>query len=291
MSPAPQTTFGLPDEALWQAAVGKNSAYYLRRFSRMLETGPRWIGWHWPALFVPFVWAIYRKLWGAAILFFFLPYIAMLFVAVALALVGPMNDTGNTIVYGIYVVTIFVVPPLVVNALYFRKVRARVASAMQQFSDTPAQVAFLTGSGGTSGAAAVVVVMFGSVFIIGVLAAIAIPQYQDYVGRSRISASLAAVDGLKQQVDVAWTAHGAFPETLDLEPLRNRANADSIGALVYDKSTGTISITMAGGGTRMDGKKISLVPRGRANEPLTWSCRNVDVPNPLLPRSCRTPAP
>lgn len=55
------------DEALF---VGNNSDRYLEQF-RKFRRGKRnsyEFTWHWPALFVPFYWAMYRKMWGWSII-------------------------------------------------------------------------------------------------------------------------------------------------------------------------------------------------------------------------------
>jgi len=62
--------------------LGTNVQTYMDRFDNFRDgTGERFaLTWHWPALFVPFFWAIYRKLWLWALLIFisgvFLPLIS-----------------------------------------------------------------------------------------------------------------------------------------------------------------------------------------------------------------------
>ncbi len=52
--------------------VGSNLEKYLPEFDKYMQGGSSHFvfTWHWPALFVPFLWAIYRKLWGWSILMF-----------------------------------------------------------------------------------------------------------------------------------------------------------------------------------------------------------------------------
>ena len=52
--------------------VGENVDNYLRKFEKFQQGGtPHFVfTWHWPAFFVPFFWAIYRKLWVWAVVIF-----------------------------------------------------------------------------------------------------------------------------------------------------------------------------------------------------------------------------
>ena len=50
--------------------------------------------------------------------------------------------------------------------------------------------------------------------IIGILAAIAVPSYSDYIIRSRASEMLASVSGLKQGMAEYRVIRGAFPASL-----------------------------------------------------------------------------
>jgi len=62
--------------------VGENIDDYLAKFEKFQQSGtPHFVfTWHWPAFFVFFFWAIYRKLWGWSIVMFisliFLPLLS-----------------------------------------------------------------------------------------------------------------------------------------------------------------------------------------------------------------------
>ncbi|WP_311734803.1 pilin [Glaciimonas immobilis] len=73
------------------------------------------------------------------------------------------------------------------------------------------------------------------VAIIGILAAIAIPQYQDYVVRSKLAAVATATDSIKTAMAEQFQTTGAFPAT-------NAALA-SIGVNVVPAPNTTITIS------------------------------------------------
>jgi hypothetical protein len=59
-----------PDEPLLRLFVDSNGDKYAAKFGRFHKAGGYAFTWHWPALFVPVLWALYRRLWGwAAIMF------------------------------------------------------------------------------------------------------------------------------------------------------------------------------------------------------------------------------
>jgi type IV pilus assembly protein PilA len=62
------------------------------------------------------------------------------------------------------------------------------------------------------------------VAIIGILAAVALPAYQDYTIRAQVSESMALASGLKTAVSDYFSASGAFP-------------ADNVAALCGDSGT------------------------------------------------------
>ncbi|WP_076593492.1 pilin [Herminiimonas arsenitoxidans] len=54
------------------------------------------------------------------------------------------------------------------------------------------------------------------VAIIGILAAVAIPQYQDYVVRSKLAAAVAGVESIKLAMAETYQMNGTFPADADL---------------------------------------------------------------------------
>ena len=56
------------------------------------------------------------------------------------------------------------------------------------------------------------------VAIIGILAAIALPAYQEYVGRAQAAEAFTISDGLRHEIAVWAAEHQAFPDALQLLP-------------------------------------------------------------------------
>lgn len=111
------------------------------------------------------------------------------------------------------------------------------------------------------------------VAIIGILAAIALPQYQTYTKKSRFTEVVLAAQSVKSAVDVCFQTRGAGV-------LANCDTAAEIGADLTGAAAGsnvasvTIAATTAAitatGGTTVDGATFILTPTA-ANGTLTWA--------------------
>ncbi|MCY1304423.1 Fimbrial protein [compost metagenome] len=127
------------------------------------------------------------------------------------------------------------------------------------------------------------------VAIIGILAAIAIPQYQDYMARSRVSEGLALAAGAKAGVTEAYASNGAWPAT------NTAAGVDAAASIKGNSVTsvevganGAITITYnAKLGTSGSGKTIILVPTDNGGS-ISWACTTGTMPAKLRPAECRS---
>ncbi|MCO6435090.1 pilin [Nitrosomonas nitrosa] len=111
------------------------------------------------------------------------------------------------------------------------------------------------------------------VAIIGILAAVAIPAYQDYTVKSKISAALAAVGSAKTAVAVCAQENGGVLTPCD-------AGSNGIPTITATKeiasgtiTDGVITITLATGiGTNVDGQTITFTPTVAAGgSAMTWA--------------------
>jgi type IV pilus assembly protein PilA len=116
------------------------------------------------------------------------------------------------------------------------------------------------------------------VAIIGILAAIAIPQYQNYTGRAQLSDAITIAGGLKTAVGEVYQVTGdsasADSGTLGIPA------AIASGAGKYADSVsvvnGTITVTMKATGvaTCVQSKTVTLTPNFPASQdaPISWTC-------------------
>lgn len=124
------------------------------------------------------------------------------------------------------------------------------------------------------------------VAIIGILAAVALPAYQDYTVRSRVAEGLALADGVKTTVTENIANNGG---TLPTDACVG-ANT-SVGASVNTSSvscaaaTGIITVVMT---AAANAASFTLTPTATAGAPTTWVCAAAGgTPAKYLPSSCR----
>jgi type IV pilus assembly protein PilA len=129
------------------------------------------------------------------------------------------------------------------------------------------------------------------VAIIGILAAIAIPAYQDYVIRSQVSEGSSLADGSK-------TAVGEFYNQTNRLPPNNAsaglaASTSIIGKYVttVDATNGKITATFSSAleaNSKINGSTLIFSAVTHAGS-ISWNCKNLGtVTNKYLPQVCRS---
>jgi hypothetical protein len=129
----------------------RSTAYYVRRVQTVrLYSG--YMSWNWPALFVPLLWMLYRKMWLWAAVYFFGTPVALGLLFGILLLVLP-ETTAATVGWTIQAVFILIVLPMYANALYYQTCQARIAEAKNYRVERRRQLERLWNMGGTSNVA------------------------------------------------------------------------------------------------------------------------------------------
>ena len=130
------------------------------------------------------------------------------------------------------------------------------------------------------------------VAIIGILAAIAIPAYQDYMIRSKISEGLNLAAAAKLAVAETYDSTGRYMQgTTPNNASYGLPDADSIvGTYVTSigttAGTGVITITYFNvKPTDVDGKTVTLTPTASAGS-MKWECSS-SIASKYLPSNCR----
>ncbi|MEO8101474.1 MAG: RDD family protein [Betaproteobacteria bacterium] len=126
----------------------------------------------------------------------------------------------------------------------------------------------------------VIAAILPAVFVVGILAAIAIPAYQDFVTRARVVEGRAQAAPLRAAVEASFASTGKLP--LDQSQLGS-VNAPEGRANVTYKD-GRIEIAIKGS-QRPQGM-IYLTPIAEADR-ITWKCEAENIRPGQLPRDCR----
>jgi type IV pilus assembly protein PilA len=129
------------------------------------------------------------------------------------------------------------------------------------------------------------------VAIIGILAAVALPAYQDYVKRSRVSEGLALASGAK-------TALAEFVASNNAWPADNTAAGLAGGAAITGNSVQTVEATTASGkgvitvtykGNVAAASANTIIVEGTTTSGgVTWDCKGGTVDKKFRPSECRS---
>jgi hypothetical protein len=127
-------------------------------------------------------------------------------------------------------------------------------------------------------------IVFLGIPLLGIVAAIAIPAYQNYVLREPVAAAFNYANEATQAVSQYTVSHHALPRHLgDVHLAAPRPS--SIQYVIVDPLTGRLTVTLAVGHLR--GRSFYLVPVLGAYGRPTWRCLHGDVPRHFLPADCK----
>ncbi len=140
------------------------------------------------------------------------------------------------------------------------------------------------------------------VAIIGILAAVALPAYQDYTVRAKMSEVILAASACRTSITEVYQT-GGTPPAADSWGCENTTGGSSKYVDKINTDTnGKVTVTIATGiKTDVDGKLVTLVPMVGANPALSasnmgtgpngWRCGSLGdgttLPLKYLPGSCR----
>ncbi len=126
------------------------------------------------------------------------------------------------------------------------------------------------------------------VAIIGILAAIAIPAYQDYTARAKVSEVMVIASKDKSSVSEFYISQGNLPATTAEAGINvSAAQSAYLSAdTAYDAATGSLTYTLGGLGPAAATGTIVFTPTTSANG-VSWACNTGTLPAVYRPANCR----
>jgi type IV pilus assembly protein PilA len=113
--------------------------------------------------------------------------------------------------------------------------------------------------------------------IIGILAAIAIPAYQNYTIRAQVTEGLTLADGWKTAIAEYYATTGNWPVQGNLAGTCISVGKYESGVTVT--SGGVIQVTYGGqANSKISGQVLTLVPYTNTNNDVLWQCGNSTAP-------------
>jgi type IV pilus assembly protein PilA len=124
--------------------------------------------------------------------------------------------------------------------------------------------------------------------IIGILAAIAIPAYQNYTIRSQVTEGLSLADGWKTSISEYYAQNGSFPTT---SSTTGGAGSVAVAGASVGKYVGSVAVSTGGAivvvytGSQANSKlsvaandTLALNPGLDANADVVWVCGTATAP-------------
>lgn len=127
----------------------------------------------------------------------------------------------------------------------------------------------------------------GLIFVamIGILAAVAIPAYQDYMGRAHVGVAISEADKVRDAVTEYIMQHKAFPQELQEIGLADAFPSDAISEITFTDNN-EIVIVLKGNTPATVDKTLVYTAVVRDGQ-LYWDCTGGTVKPELRPKECR----
>ncbi|HHG0400529.1 TPA: pilin [Neisseria meningitidis] len=109
--------------------------------------------------------------------------------------------------------------------------------------------------------------------IVGILAAVALPAYQDYTARAQVSEAILLAEGQKSAVTEYYLNHGKWPANNSSAGVASSADIKGKYVQKVEVNNGVITATMLSSGVNKEiqGKKLSLWAK-RQDGSVKWFC-------------------
>ncbi|HGO8105083.1 TPA: pilin [Neisseria meningitidis] len=109
--------------------------------------------------------------------------------------------------------------------------------------------------------------------IVGILAAVALPAYQDYTARAQVSEAILLAEGQKSAVTEYYLNHGKWPGDNSSAGVASSSEIKGKYVEKVEVAKGVITATMLSTGVNKEiqGKKLSLWAK-RQNGSVKWFC-------------------
>ncbi|UYA75998.1 pilin [Neisseria gonorrhoeae] len=109
--------------------------------------------------------------------------------------------------------------------------------------------------------------------IVGILAAVALPAYQDYTARAQVSEAILLAEGQKSAVTEYYLNHGEWPENNDKAGVASASDIKGKYVEKVEVKNGVVTAQMKPSGVNKEiqGKRLSLWARREAGS-VKWFC-------------------
>jgi len=125
------------------------------------------------------------------------------------------------------------------------------------------------------------------VAIVGILAAIAIPAYQDYTIRAKVSEGLSFADFAKTTVGEYYISNNVWPSSNASAGIPTTVSGTYVSDVQVSISSGVSVITVSFLASVASGVQVVLTPNNISSSAIQWTCSSNGQSPQYLPSSCR----
>lgn len=129
-------------------------------------------------------------------------------------------------------------------------------------------------------------VIIGSVFVIGILAAIAIPAYQDYTYRAKVTEVLFSVEPVKRATGQFMNKNRRYPATFEELGVSPDLNNPLVSTFSLGDE-GVLTVTFSGFKKSIIKDETIVFKPSRIASQLKWDCSGGSLPAKYRPKNCR----
>ena len=125
------------------------------------------------------------------------------------------------------------------------------------------------------------------VAIIGILAAVALPAYQDYTVRAKVSEVILAASSAKTAIsEAAQVGGGVMPASMAIDTQASKYVA-SVAYAQTSASIGVITVTTTAADANISAKTVTMTGTVGGTGQVSWVCAPGTMNPKYLPSSCK----
>jgi hypothetical protein len=272
---------------MFRMAVGPGADYYAPRFMEFERIGRSLPGWNWASLWIPSVWAFYRRLWVAGVAYALWPLVAV----AAFRLIEPYLGDSGTAWLACAVLLIWLVPgvvaSLLADTLLYRSARRLVRKAETTTARAQDAVKMLARHSLISPVSGVFLGGAAALLAIYVAAPSLQSAYADRIVRTRVAEAVSVIAPVQRTGDARWGSSTSAAVSDVYESLGERLRAALVDNVEVSPVTGRVRLTLGPSIPEIAGSVILLAPALDPSQQLKWICVPVGIPARYLPQECR----
>lgn len=170
--------------------------------------------------------------------------------------------------------------PARMNAMYYNRIHKNILAAKETSNDRVSQLAILRKVGGTNSS---IKWLLAILILVGILAAVALPAYQDYTRRAQVATGFILGSEAANKVGNYYATQQRGPDDL-VKAGFSLVPTETVRDITFNNQTGVLTVLFQDG--FFSDKSLLLVP-DVVDKKLVWLCTSDGVAKQHLPPACK----